>query len=697
MCCEGEPRFPIHDLIARQAIGGSQPRFAVVHRIKTFGQTGVFNVRFGQVCGALAACLCVFVGSASAQIPLNPTLMAAHEAKENNQWDEALAQVARAQNPRATTLFEWHRLRGGEAEFGEYVRFLSKHDDWPGLRRLRRVGEGEIPADADPIAVVAYFESEAPQTANGALRLATAYRSLGREAEARSVMISTWRNLSITEETRQEILQSWSAVLQGQHWARVDTAIWQRRLTEAERMLPLLDRDYRRLAEARIALRRRASGVDAKIAAIPAALKGDPGLAHDRFEWRYRSSLSSSAIELMLDRSTSAQSLGRPEAWGERRRILARRMMRNGDYQTSYRLAANHFMTEGYAPADMEWLAGFVRLRKLRDPAGALPHFQSFLTFVETPISLARGHYWAGRTYEAMGNQSQASASYAQAAQFQTTYYGQLAAERVGAVVDRGIIGSNGNVDWRNTSFMASPLLPYADLAHQSGDWISTELFLTRISLDLSNPLEIEALAQYAMDQYGRADTAVRLSKQAALDGYIFPNTAYPITALAGYQGGVAPELVKALARQESELNPEAESHAGALGLMQVMPRTAAQVAREIGLPFSEARLTEDWRYNAQIGTHYLEGLLDEFNGSIVLSAAGYNAGPHRARQWIERYGDPRRMTPDQVVDWIEGIPFRETRNYVQRVVEGLHVYRMRLTGEAMPLRISADLTRGLG
>jgi soluble lytic murein transglycosylase len=185
------------------------------------------------------------------------------------------------------------------------------------------------------------------------------------------------------------------------------------------------------------------------------------------------------------------------------------------------------------------------------------------------------------------------------------------------------------------------------------------------------------------------------LSKRAALEGRIFPITAYPVTDLAAFSSRVAPELVKALARQESELNPEAESHAGALGLMQVMPRTAAQVARELGIGFSQDRLTEDWQYNARIGTHYLEGLLDEFNGSIVLSAAGYNAGPHRARSWIESYGDPRRMSPDQVIDWIEGIPFRETRNYVQRVVEGLHVYRLRLTGSPIPIQTSADITRG--
>ena len=193
----------------------------------------------------------------------------------------------------------------------------------------------------------------------------------------------------------------------------------------------------------------------------------------------------------------------------------------------------------------------------------------------------------------------------------------------------------------------------------------------------------------------GRADTAVRLAMRAARDGKVYPESAYPVTELAGFAGALPVELVTSLARQESELNPAAISRVGARGLMQVMPATAQDIARDMGLPYSRARLTEDWRYNATLGTHYLEGLMDAFRGSYILSAAGYNAGPGRPRQWINRYGDPRRMSVDRVVDWIEGIPFRETRNYVMRVVEGMHVYRMRISGRPVPLRIEEDLTAG--
>lgn len=633
--------------------------------------------------------------AALAELPKNPLLQEAFLAAEREDHFTAAALVAPLQNSAVNTLFQWHKLRDGAGEYGEYIQFLSAHPNWPGLRRMRREGEVVIPANADPISVLAFFESEPPQTLPGAQALAGAYRLLGREEEAREVIITAWRSFSLDLHEQRDVLRSWSDVLEGQHWARADEAIWTGRLTEAERLLPLLSAGERRLAEARIALRRREEEVNPLINRIPRNLQDDPGLAYDRFLWRYRAGLTESAIDLMLSRSTSGASLGRPEIWGERRRILARRAMRNGNHRTAYRIAANHFMTEGYPPADMEWFAGYIALRKLGDTDLATRHFQRFLSFVDSPISVSRGHYWLGRAAEAAGNTQAAGQAYSTAAQYQTTFYGQLAAERSAAAVNMSIMGSSEDVNWRRSSFIRSDILPFANLAHQSGDWISTELFLTRIALDLKDPEEIAALAQYAIDQYGRADTAVRLSKQAAQEGQIFPVTAYPVTALANFQSRVSPELVKSLARQESELNPKAESHAGALGLMQLMPQTASQVARRMGLTYSRNRLTEDWRYNASIGIRYLEGLMADFDGSIVLSAASYNAGPSRVRNWMRSYGDPREMSPDQVLDWIENIPFRETRNYVQRVIEGLHVYRMRISGEVVPFQISADLIRG--
>lgn len=645
--------------------------------------------------GIAALAVTFFTTPTVAQLPPSPILAEAFDAVDGNDWVTAFTLVEQLRDPAAVDLIQWHRLRDGQGEWWEYVDFLARHPDWPGLARLRRAGERQLPAGEHPVVVTAYFSENEPQTGNGALRLANAQVALGQQQAARGTIVEAWRTLSLSRDEQSAIMAAWGQTLVSEHWPRTDHLIWEGDMSDAERMLPLLSPDYRALATARISLRRTENGVNALIDRIPASLQSDPGLAHDRMTWRMRKGNWDGARELVLANSASPAILGRPEAWGDRRRSLARSAYRSGDITAAYRLARDHHMTVGYGRADMEWFAGWLQLRKFGQPDRAIPHFERFLSMVETPISVARGAYWMGRAEEARGRTGAAREMYALAGQYQTTFYGQLAAERAGLGSDAGLVGKVSGPDWRAAPFVNNPLLHLANLAHQGGDWVTAELFLTRISLDMANSADLELLAQYAIDEFGRADSSVRLSKRAAGDGYVFPNTAYPVTELATFQSRVPVEIVKSLARQESELNPEAISHAGARGLMQVMPATAQGISRSLGLPYTRDRLTDDWRYNATLGSDYLGGLLDEFRGSIVLSAIGYNAGRSRSYQWMERYGDPRRMAPDDVIDWIETIPFNETRNYVQRVVEGMHVYRQRLNGRIVPLQITADLTRG--
>ncbi|MEO1540199.1 MAG: lytic transglycosylase domain-containing protein [Pseudomonadota bacterium] len=652
-----------------------------------------FIRRPGWASPLLAVLLCCATLLRADPITPNRDMTAAFEAAEINDWVQAFRFAERVGDPLALDLILWTRLREGQGDWWEYPDFLRKHPDWPGLARLRKAGEADMPEGLRASDVQAFFANDAPQTGTGALRLGAALQAGGDLPAAQEVIRTAWRDLSLTEEEHDAFVAEWPRTLRGHHEVRLDNLLWDGRGREAERMLPLVGADWRALARARIALRaNQRDGVNALIDAVPAGLQADPGLAYERFVWRARRGFDS-AKTLLMERSTSAASLGRPEKWGTRRRGMARQEMRNGNYRTAYRIAANHHMTEGYPPADMDWLAGYIQLRKLNNPGGALPHFEAFRARIDTPISLGRAGYWLGRTHEALGNSTAARDAYALAATYQTSFYGQLAAARAGFPVDASLANPQ-TTDWQRAGFADDPLLRAARIAWSGGDWVTAELFLSRIALDLQNPGELRHLAQMALEA-GRADTAVRLAKRAARRGDVYPETAYPLTEITEFAGRLPVELVTSLARQESELNPEAISRVGARGLMQVMPATAQDIARDMGLPYSRARLTEDWRYNVTLGTHYLEGLMDEFRGSVVLSAAGYNAGPGRPRQWITRYGDPRRMNVDRVVDWIEGIPFRETRNYVMRVVEGMHVYRMRISGRAIPLQIEEDLTAG--
>ncbi|MGF1502441.1 MAG: transglycosylase SLT domain-containing protein [Paracoccaceae bacterium] len=386
--------------------------------------------------------------------------------------------------------------------------------------------------------------------------------------------------------------------------------------------------------------------------------------------------------------------LGRPALWSDRRRRLARRAAREGRPQIAYRLAAGHHLTpmDGYDYADLEWLAGWVALRKLSDPAAAVGHFERFEAAVETPISLGRGGYWLGRALEAAGRTREADAAYARAAGHQTSYYGQLAAARIGADGDPALARS-APTPVAGAEARLGPIARLAAVLRFAGeDSLAAQTILAeaRRLEDRSAFEHLGAVAIAVEAPY----LAVRVAKQAARDGHVIPEIYYPLHPLAAYARDVEPALALSIARQETELNPEAVSRAGARGLMQLMPGTARSVARDLGESYDLGRLTRDWRYNARLGQRYLSDRIGQFGGSYVLAAAAYNAGPRRAEEWTLRFGDPRRVEVD-TVDWIETIPFRETRNYVQRVMEGLYVYRARLSGTVGPMTLPTDLARG--
>ncbi|MGF1554325.1 MAG: lytic transglycosylase domain-containing protein [Paracoccaceae bacterium] len=402
------------------------------------------------------------------------------------------------------------------------------------------------------------------------------------------------------------------------------------------------------------------------------------------------------AAALYLDGlSTSAGALGDPGVWADRRARLARRETREGRHRRAYRLAANAFTDadDGYDHADLQWIAGWVALRRLGEPAAALRHFEAFLPLVDSPISLGRGHYWVGRAHEATGRVPQAVAAYARAARHQTSFYGQLAAAKIDAPGDRGL-AETGLPDWRGAADRADGMARMAAIVHYAGEHALAWQVFRHLGETIDDPATLGAVADLALAM-GAPHYAVRLAKQAAYARIVLPAAYYPVVDLATYVDRVEPALAMSLARQETELNPRAVSHAGARGLMQLMPATARKVAGWIGEDYDRGRLLSDWRYNARLGQTYLARRIAEYDGSYALAAAAYNAGKGRVDQWLAAYGDPRTGAVD-VVDWIESIPFSETRNYVQRVMEGIWVYRTRLSGRAGPMTIEHDLARGV-
>lgn len=615
-------------------------------------------------------------------------MRAAQAAADSGDWDAAAA-AARGAGEIGADLIEWQRLRASGGLLGDYEAFLSRRPDWPGLPLLKEKGEEAVARSTDPARVLAYFGADLPESAKGSLAYINALRAQGRMADAENEAFRAWTELPFGPDEEQQILALYGDALSVAHEVRLDRLLWQNRTAEAKRMLPRVSNAWRALAEARMALRADADGVNALIARIPAFLQNDPGLAFERFDWRFRRDRNDDAAETLLAASKSAQTLGDPEAWAERRASLARALLRDGKPKTAYRVAASNHLKDGSDYADLEFLAGWISLRFIGDAQTALTHFKHLEATVSTPISTARAHYWQGRALQAMGDRGNATASYRIAAQNQTAYYGLLAAETLGLNLDDQLLSDNRPPSWQKASFTRSSVFAAAVLLEKSGDRTLAKRFFLHLAENLDDT-EIAQLAQFALE-IDEPHLAVVIAKQAAERGIILPRAYYPVPSFVPNDGiGVSRALALAISRRESEFDPAARSAADARGLMQVLPSTAKLVAPRVGLNYDAGSLN-DPAYNVRIGTGYLAQLVEQFGPSVALVASGYNAGPGRPKRWIGTFGDPRDPSVD-VVDWVEMIPFTETRTYVMRVTESLVIYRAKLKGVAGPVRVTAEL-----
>ncbi len=605
----------------------------------------------------------------------------------------------------ARALILWSQLRAGRGDWRDYTDFIRNHADWPGLKYLRRQGEAAIDSTTPAREVRDYFASQPPQTGHGAFYFAAALTRDNKTDQANREIIRAWTDFTLSKDEEQRIAKSYAKILKPHHATRADALLWKRNRAgraAAKRMIPRLNKLHSDLVRARIALQNKSGNVDSLLAKVAASSQTNEGLLYDRFMWRIAKGRWDEAEQFLLTQ-TRAEVLKRGDKWASRRRGFARRAMRAGNHKTAYFLASRHGLDKGSDMADLEWLAGYLSLRFLDNPKRALSHFKIATLQVASPISVARMGYWRGRANEVLGNKKDAKTDYRLAAQYQTTFYGQLAAEKLNdskILRDKTLAGREKVADWREVKALKSSVVRVGVLAHYatgfSGNLNLVRTFFTHVAEDLSVP-DQAALADYAL-HLNRPYVAIKIAKQAALNGDILMRAYFPVTDLAKLDAPIPRPLVLSIARRESELDPTARSHANALGLMQVLPSTAKPVARRLGLDYSVKKLGSDWRYNARIGSAYLGEVIGRFDGSYVLGFAAYNAGPNRVKQWVEEYGNPHKKGGDfgnDIVDWIEHIPYRETRNYVMRVMESVHVYRARLKGRTPKLSVLEDLRRG--
>ena len=599
-------------------------------------------------------------------------------AADADAWEIAKELARASGEPAFVDYMRWRELKDPARSAGfEALRgFIEAHEDWPDLSRLQRNLEAGLNAAVPPMAQIDFFARRPPLGRQGRVRLAEALLAVGSRDEAVKLAREIWVKDDFGATEERFFLGLFADVLRPEdHLARVDRLLWNNKVQRARGMLDRIDEAHRRLAVARIALQTSAPGVDAIIERVPAQLRRDPGLEMDRLEWRKRKGREAGVREILL---ASPERLGRPDAWWDYRAYHTRDLINAHRFEEAYAMVRHHGQVDGLKAAEANFLEGWLALRFMHEPASALAAFIRLYANVASPISLARGAYWAGRAARALGDEKAARRWFEEAARHPTTFYGQLATDLLGYPLRLP------KVDLPPALPAASilrtvPMGRLAALLCKAGAAKEAEPFLEQLLLKGFAPGEVMALASGCEE----ARLLVKLGKVGVRAGILHPVWSYPLpfndsfALVAGDRSHRA--LLTAVARQESHFDRKAESRAGALGLMQLMPSTAAAMARTIGIAYAQDRLTADPAYNLALGAGYLGTLAERYEGTLALMAAAYNAGPTRVARWIESSGDPRGLDVDGLVDWIELIPFGETRNYVQRIIEGFRIYEVLL------------------
>ena len=552
---------------------------------------------------------------------------------------------------------------GNGYSFSKIVDFANRNPDWPLPNTLRNRAEEGITETTPPQVVLSWFANRPPQTTDGKIAYGQALIATGQRDEGFLHLRDAW--VFGRFNRRDEVLfmrQYKKHFTVSDHWARLDNLLWNGRRHEARRMLRRVSSGHRALAVARIKLRRRRGGVDGAISRVPASLHRDPGLLYERLRWRRRKGRYLDALEIL---KSPPGDMVRPELWAKERVFLARRLLADGLITDAYQAVRDHGLDLRHTAdlAEAEWLAGWIALRYMNQGQEAQQRFEGLYRAVRFPVSKARAAYWAGRASQTVGDTTQANDWFVIASRHPTTYHGQLATQALGQNIHPSPEPIAPNLVEKQ-QFENHELTNIVRLLNQLGERKHVRTFLLRLSRIGKSPGH-RVLAGDLARSIGRLDLAVWVSRYAQRDGAVLLSMGYPLYQMP--EGNPERALLLAVARQESNFYSRAKSRVGARGIMQLMPRTARLVARSSGLRYSRNRLTSDPDYNVRLGRRYLRQMLSKFSGSYVLAVAAYNAGPNAVSRWLRKNGDPRNGVDDPI-DWIELIPFQETRTYVQRV-----------------------------
>lgn len=598
---------------------------------------------------------------------------------KRKRWNTALQEVRKSRSALLNNLVFWMYLKEpiNRLNFYDYKKFIEKNPEWPRINRLRYLAEHKINSkDVKTKDVIKFFEKVEPLSGYGKIMLGEAFLTKGEKQKAHDLISDGFKTANLSTEDHRYLNKKYKNLLTNDDYIeRARYLAWEQDFYELRRTLIYLPKGYKELYFARFALMTRSYGVDSAIAKVPPQFKNDIGLQFDRAKWRRKRGRYDSALEIINKLPQDPKFLVKPDLWFKEKYIIARNKINKKDYRGAYELLINHGVIDSGNLAEAEWHSGWLALRFLNKPNDAIKHFQIMYDGVNYPISKSRAAYWLGRAYEKSGKKAKAKEWYQNASKFNTTFYGQLAAKKINkknfSVKNNYSLSS---VEYEK--FLKSDLAKAVILLDELNESLKSKDILRHLGSE-ERSIKEQVLAGALAQEVGRLDFAIQIAKQTSYENKNLLELNYPIIEtpkIVSKKNILPQEVILSLIRQESEFDRDANSWVGAKGLMQIMPATGRVVSKQARLNYSRTRLIEDEFFNLQIGSYYISDLNEEFS-SLYMAFAAYNAGPHRVRRWVKRFGDPRKGEIDPI-DWIEHIPFNETRNYVQRVIENIQVYK---------------------
>ncbi len=600
---------------------------------------------------------------------------------EKSNWKDAKNTAKKARAQSIYDFIEWRHLltSGNKATFSEYKRFIERVKDYPRFDRIKYLAEHKIILqNHSPTEIIKWFQTNEPLSGYGKMMLGESLIKAGKSYEGVKLIKKGFINADLNTSNLKYFRKKFKNILDTSDYVnRADYYAWEGKHWDLKRIIRYLPSEHQLLYTARHLLITRGYGVDEAIKKVPKNLKNDAGLNYDRLKWRRKKGRVDSSLEILNKIKNTEEYLIRPEKWWKERSIIGRSLIYKKKYITAYRIVSNHAMKQGADYAEAEWMSGWIALSFLKDAKQAENHFLNFYKNVSYPISLSRGAYWLGKTYEKIGDKENSNKWFFEGAKYLTTYYGQLSHMKVKPKEKFELDKLMFVDDDYEQEFYSNKLVAIVDLL----DYLDKDKYTKHILRFLANDnveKGSEALAAKLASDISRFDFAIQVSKIASYQKRFHNQFNYPVMSVPRFVGGRKipdPALILSIIRQESEFDTSAKSRVGAQGLMQLMPYTAKTVSKQAKLTYSKSKLTTDPEYNINLGSHYIAGLINNYKGSYPYATAAYNAGPKRVKYWKKLNKDPQKKQIDYV-DWVELIKFKETRNYVQRVLENYNVYR---------------------